>query len=52
MPTGVICINNLFFPGNIPSSPGAPPASPSLLEPSLDFSKSDNSQYFFFLFLW
>jgi hypothetical protein len=45
MATTVLCVNNLFFPGNIPSTPGTSTPPPTLLEPSLDFSKSQNSQY-------
>jgi hypothetical protein len=45
MATLINCINNLFAPGNIPSTPGTTTPVPTLLEPSLDFSKSQNSQY-------
>lgn len=45
MPTLDTCINSLFFPGNIPSSSGTPPAIPSDFIPSLNFSITWNSQY-------
>lgn len=52
MPSLDSCINDLFEPGNIPADPGIPPSTPDLNDPSLDFSKSSNSMYFFLMIAW
>lgn len=44
MPIPDLCIQSLFFPGNIPASSGTTPTIPSDFVPSLDFSNSLNSQ--------
>ncbi len=46
--TRVSCIDNIYFPGNIPASPGMPPTRPNSATPSLDFSKTYNT----FEYLW
>jgi hypothetical protein len=52
MPTLDDCISAVYEPGNIPTDTGDTPTVPTLLEPSLDFSKYQNSQYSFLLFAW
>lgn len=46
MPTLDSCINDIYEPGFIEGDPGIEPTSPTLLEFSLDFSKTPNSMYF------
>lgn len=53
MPSLDSCINNLYEPGNIPATSGQPPDDPVASDAlALDFSFTQNSQYFFLLIAW